>query len=375
VWQERLARVEAEGVDVAHWHHYLQGDDYWHERVLPIEDIEVPTFLVGGWRDLFPQGVATAYERIRAPKQLLFGPWLHVQPDLAARESVDWLRLLLRFWDTHLRGAPAPDDPPVLVFVQGAGGWREETTWPPAGVVEQTLRPSAGGLLADEPSDGADEYLATPVVGVTSGQWDAMATAMGYPLDQGPDDTLSLTYTTAPLEAPLELAGSPEAVLDVERVDLGAPFDLVVKLVDVAPDGRAELVTSGWTRGGGTATARLWATAWALDVGHRLRLSLSCADFPRTWPAATNARIRVAHAGSLLRLPVVPGGIGERVEPARQAARGNQHADLHDGHGQRRRGDHAEKHERPDAHALSRDLACWYASRPRSMAVVMVSRP
>lgn len=318
VWRERLERIEREGVDISHWRERQERDEYWRERVLPVERIEVPTFLVGGWRDLFPQAVATAFERISAEKRLLFGPWLHIQPDLAAREPVDWLSLLLGFWDEHLRGAAPADDPRVLAFVQGTGGWRSEATWPPRRVEERTLHPTTGGLLTPESGDGSNEYAATPVVGVTGGQWDAMATAMGYPLDQGPDDLLALTYTTAPLDAPLELAGSPEAVLDVERLDSDERFALVAKLVDVAPDGSAELVTSGWARGNsGTTTVRLWATAWALAPGHRLRLSISCADFPRIWPDPTTPQLRVRHANCKVRLPVVPDGIGKPFEPPR----------------------------------------------------------
>ena len=315
VWHERLERLEKEGLDVSHWQMHEEADEYWLARVLPVERIDVPTLLIGGWRDLFPQAVADAYERIDAPKQLLVGPWLHVQPDIAAHEPVDWLSILLRFWERTLRGRGEATEPPVTVFVQGAGGWRGETAWPPREVEWRTLRPASGGVLAEEISDGEDEYEGTALTGATSGQWDAMATGMGYPLDQGPDDLLSLTYTTAPLDAPLELAGSPEVALDVEHIAAADPFDLVAKLVDVAPDGHAELVTSGWRRGKGTI--RLWATAWALAPGHRLRLSVSCADFPRAWPDSTMPHLRLRHAGSEVRLPAVRGEIGDAYEPPR----------------------------------------------------------
>ena len=322
VWQERLRRVEQEGVDISRWReHSADDDDYWRERVLPIEQIEVPTFLVGGWRDLFPHGVATAFQRIPAPKRLLFGPWLHVQPDLAAREPVDWLALLLRFWDEHLRDTEPAGDPTVLAYVQGAGGWRSETTWPPENAEEQSFFPAGNGVLGADPGGGADRYAANPIVGTTGGQWDAMATAMGYPIDQGPDDLLSLTYTSAPLETLLELAGSPTVVVAARRVDADGPYDLVAKLVDVAPDGSAELISSGWAHAqSGPTTVRLWSTAWALAPGHRLRLSISCADFPRTWPDPTSPRLEVDRSGSSLHVPVVRGSIGEPVEPPRPDA-------------------------------------------------------
>lgn len=317
VWRDRLDRVDREGPEASFWQAHPEDGDYWRERVLPVERIEVPTFIVGGWRDLFPEAVARAYRRIPASKRLLVGPWLHVQPDLAAREPVDWLPLFLAFWEEHLRDGPAPDDPPILVFVQGGGGWRGEEAWPPTGAIERILWLGAG-MLGDTLADGFDDYIATPVVGTTGGQWDTLATGMGYPLDQRPDELLSLRYTTEPFDDVTEIAGSPEVVLDVRRSDGERPFDLVAKLVDVAPDGRSELVTSGWARSpGGPTTIGLWATAWSFARGHRLRLLVSCADFPRTWPDPTSPRLRLHWRDSRLMLPLVPGGIGAAVEPRR----------------------------------------------------------
>lgn len=325
VWRDRIRRVEREGPEAAFWQAHPSEDDYWRERVLPIERIEVPTFLIGGWRDLFPESVSRAFGRIHAQKRLLVGPWLHVQPDLAACEPVDWLPMLLGFWDEHLAGEPPAPEPPVLVFVQGGdGGWRAGATWPPPEVDDVTLRPGPGGSLGDGRRDGIDEYAANPVVGTTAGQWDTQGTGMGYPLDQGPDDLLSLRYTSEPLEDRLEIAGSPEAVLHVERIDGSEPFDLVAKLVDVAPDGSAELITTGWTScRGGPTVVRLWATAWALSPGHRLRLSVSCGDFPRVWPDPTDPRIRIDLGESTVRLPVARNGIGDEVEPTRPQSIGS----------------------------------------------------
>src|SRR5438105_793153 len=68
-------------------------------------------------------------------------------------------------------------------------------------------------------------------------------------------------------------------------------------------------------------------------------------------------------------------------DPARQAAGRHEHADKHDRNREGRDRDDAQENFRPDAHAPSLDeetgvaRACWYASRPRSIAVVTVSRP
>jgi uncharacterized protein len=311
VWRERLERLEHEGPYSLRWFDHPDNDDYWRERVIALERIDVPVFLIAGWRDLFPEAMSEAYRRISAPKQLLFGPWLHVQPDLAAREPVDWLAELLRFWNRWLRVVEdsGEDELPVWMFVQGDGGWRREAEWPPARTVEQILYPTADGVLETHRQERGDHiYYATPLVGVHGGQWDAMATGMGYPLDQGPDDLLSLTYTSAALEDGLELGGSPEAVFHVTRLDGKGPFSLVAKLIDVEPDGRAELITTGWLRvlTSGEARIRLWATSYALARGHRLRLSVSAADFPRVWPEPTSPELELNLGASELRLPVVP---------------------------------------------------------------------
>lgn len=321
VWHERLEQLEREPIDISTWRAHPAGDAYWRERRLALERIEVPTFLIGGWRDLFPDTVVRAYGLIEAPKRLLLGPWLHVPPDVAAREPVDWLALLLGFWDEHLRGAePVTEEPPVLAFVQGAGGWRACDDWPMPGLDWTVVRPSRSGALAEISDDGAAEYGPTALIGATAGQWDAFGTGTGYPLDQGPDDHLSLGYEL-PGDGGWELCGSAEAVLDVDRLDAHDPFTLVVRLVDVSPNGSAELITSGWARTrGGPTTVPLRTSAWGLAPGHRLRLSIACSDFPRVWPGAVPARVRLAHGRSEVRLPLTPAGIGTPTEPRRAPA-------------------------------------------------------
>jgi hypothetical protein len=100
--------------------------------------------------------------------------------------------------------------------------------------------------------------------------------------------------------------------------------NLVVKLCDVAPDGSSTLITTGWLRGTHRLSSEepspvapgrfleyrvhLWATSYLIAAGHRLRVSVSCADFPRIWPTATNPLIRLAcggAAGSRVELPVI----------------------------------------------------------------------
>jgi predicted acyl esterase len=73
--------------------------------------------LIGGWHDIFPEGMVRAYKRIVAPRKLLMGPWMHTLPDLSSFASVDYLALLLRWWNHWLKGNQngIMDEPPVTL--------------------------------------------------------------------------------------------------------------------------------------------------------------------------------------------------------------------------------------------------------------------
>lgn len=330
VWRARLDR--AQPPFILPYQEHPNHDDYWQSKSIAGDRIQAPTFLIGGWRDIFPEAMVRAYERIPAPRRLLMGPWMHEMPDLARFAKVDYLAEMLRWWDHWLKGVPngVADEPPVVIYVQGAG-WRHEREWPIARAEEMTVflaaDPGGRGGLTTEPSAKAADirYTADPTIGWTAGLWDPTGTGLGAPIDQGPDDLRSITFTGDPLPRSLEITGSAEATLFV-AVEDGSDVNLVVKLCDVAPDGRSELVTTGWLKGshrvshgepaplipGGVAEYRvaLFATSYRIDTGHRLRVSIACADFPRIWPTLTNPRIRLALGGptpSAIHIPTIPG--------------------------------------------------------------------
>ena len=193
--------------------------------MIALEQIEVPAFLIAGWRDLFPEAMSEAYRRIPGSEAAaLRARGSTCSPTSPPASPSTGCRSCSASGTAGCAACErrrAQDEPPVLGCssrATGAGGAKRE--WPPARAVEQIMYPNPGGVLETHQQEGGgDIYQGTPLVGVHGGQWDAMATGMGYPLDQGPDDLLSLTYTTEPLEDGLELGGSPEAVLHVERLD------------------------------------------------------------------------------------------------------------------------------------------------------------
>jgi len=228
---------------------------------------------------------------------------MHTLPDLAPHDPVEFLPSMLAFFDQHLRGAANDGAPSVAVMVQGAG-WHSSPSWPPPGTSEMSLYAAADRSLGFEPgAPGVIAYEVDPTVGTFGNLFDPLGQGIGLPGDQAGDDAASLSFTSAPLSDAMILTGSPMASLDVE---FEGRAHLVARLCDVAPSGRSSLITSGWQRAdaSGRHDIQLWATAYEVPPGHRLRLAISGSDFPRIWPTATNPTLNVHCDGSTLRIPV-----------------------------------------------------------------------
>jgi len=346
VWKEQLERFEAGDIHSLRWQARRDYDEHWASRHIPVDRIEVPGLFIGGWRDIFPEAMPDAFARLGAPKKLLMGPWVHTPPDWSPYEPVDWLYETTRWWDHWLRGVDNGVDaePPVTMFVQGSEAWRHEAAWPIERAQELVLFPGANGLTETPGSERSDRYAGDPTVGTAAGLWDPLGIGIGYPLEQAEDDLRSLAYTGEPLAEDTEITGSPEAVLNV-TVDDGDELHLVAKLNAVAPDGSSTLLSTGWLnarhRNGSDQpadivagepmqlTIPMWATSYLVPAGHRLRLSVAAADFPRLWPTRTNPRLRLHVGGdtpSSIRIPTVPAGEPVDGPPLRRPDAGENRA-------------------------------------------------
>lgn len=336
IWEEHIERNEPY---LLKWLKHQTDGLYWrHGSVRDVADrITCPVFMIGGWRDGYPNPPLRLYQALTSPKKVLIGPWNHAVPDVAIpgpridhlHEVVRWLDYWCKGRDTGIMDEPAVVfymqhfEPPVVDRLEAAGEWRAETGWPPPGAGELTLHLATGGLLADElGDDGADtfEYVAT--VGVTGGLWSG-GLQFGLPGDQRPDEAFSLVYTSPPLEQDLHVAGRPRAVLHVSST--ASVIGFAVSLSDIAPDGTSHLVAKGMLN----ATRRrsltepeplvpgevyeveveIDTTAWRFSRGHRIRLTVASADWPNVWPTpepATNTVYRSGATPSRLVLPTVP---------------------------------------------------------------------
>ena len=182
VWDERLRRARPY---LLPWFEHPSRDEYWASKAIPIEQIRIPTLLVGGWRDLFPEAMVRAYERIDAPRRLLVGPWLHTPPDVSPFVKVDYLEELAGFFGHWLREDVDPALPDVTFYVQG-GGWRHERSWPVPGE-ELRLFLDVAGALGTEASvtESTVAYVGDPTVGAPGGTLGSPRDGSGPPARPG----------------------------------------------------------------------------------------------------------------------------------------------------------------------------------------------
>ena len=203
---------------------------------------------------------------------LVIGPWFHSQinrqgraigPFIWATDTAEqWRRdVLLPFFNQYLKpGSPKIDTPPVWIYDTGADHWDTFLKWPlscEAGCTN-TAKPlylqADGKLSLNAPeADGShyDEYVSDPakpvpyrprpVLADDGGAWRTWLLTDQRFVDGRPD---VLTYETAPLTAPVKLAGEP--IVHLIASTSGTDSDWVVKLIDVYPDDQpAPLDTKG----------------------------------------------------------------------------------------------------------------------------------
>jgi hypothetical protein len=335
MWDERLA-VEPWQL---HWLAHQTLDDYWRHGSLceDYEAITCATLLCGGWRDGYVNCNLRTFGRLRCPKKLFIGPWLHVLPDLGVPgPRIDYVHEMVRFFRYWLADQDdgVMDEPPITLFVQRydrpladrpltSGFWRHEATWPLPRAAERSLYLGRSGRLEAHPDAmaGSRAYMYNPTVGTTFGMYPA-GSPLVLPVDQRLEEMHSLSWTSEPLDGPLEILGQPHATL---YVSVGTSIaTMVVRLIDIAPDGAAALITKGVLN----LTHRdsherpeplvpgecyrvdvaLDATSWEFAPGHALRLSITGADFPNAWPSpfAYTGHIHLGESHpSRLALPVV----------------------------------------------------------------------
>jgi hypothetical protein len=295
------------------------------------------------------------HERCTAPRKSLIGNWVHAFPDDGyPGPNLDWYHELVRFFDHWLKGIDngVMDEPGFVVFrheyaepepfpSQWPGEWLALETWPSPASREVTLHLAPGRLpLVGELQPGAPPAVAVerfrhrPTIGTgASLSWGAGSAPNGLPRDLRPDESLIPTFTSDPLDEPLDVVGFAAAELAWES---SAPVaTAVVRLMDVAPDGTSAQVTAGILNlthrdshasptpleAGAVHVVRvpMRSTAHRFLLGHRIRLSVASAYWPVIWPSPFRAKYGLhlgGAGGSRLVLPILPADTPTKPVPA-----------------------------------------------------------
>lgn len=335
---------QATGHEVTPWQEWLGhprgDDDYWTARRYSEGPASAGASVgfVGGWYDIFLPGQLADYAALRAAGHepyLLIGPWQHTDTEgmaASVRESIAWLRA--RMLDDPSQIRPAP----VRIYVGGAGEWRDLPAWPPPATGQRWHLQAGGGLRTGPPEAAEpDRYTydpADPTPSVGGPVLSASPQRLTVPPDNRALEARSdvLTYTSAPLEADLEVIGQVTADLVVQSSL--EHTDFFARLCDVDESGRSAGVCDALRRlipGQPAAEADgtiklvidLWPTAHVFKAGHKIRLQISSGAHPRfarnpgsgeplgTATTLKQAEQRIYHDPghpSAVVLPVTPGG-------------------------------------------------------------------
>lgn len=342
-------------------------DDYWEAMNLSVHAPRAHTavYHCGGWFDVMSAGQTNGFQALherggegaRGRQLMVMGPWSHhgmgrKQGDVefpGNNKDVNPMEDAVAWFDSRLKGIPTRVDSVAAVryYLMGASGdssgagnrWLNAPTWPPPESQDVAFYLAEDGALTrDAPTSeaGALSYEFDPRNPVPT-----LGGLNLYP-PIGPRDVRSvesrpdvLSFTTAPLEAPVAIAGNVRVKLWASSS--ARDTDFTAMLCDVYPDGRSVSILDGAIRACHRNTTReehllapgevyeftinLWDTALAFGRGHSIRVDISSSNFPRfeanpntgtpsgsdtTRVVARNTIYFGAQRPSALILPVIP---------------------------------------------------------------------
>ena len=284
-----------------------------------VRSLHAPALMVSGWYDWGLNDLFATWdllnraspEPLRSRNRMLIAPSSHGtagyhegregHPELDRPYRTAGIPAVLARWYSAVREDAVDSWPTVIYYLMGANEWRAADSWPirEAKPALFYLGPD-GTLTSNQPQSPAepDSYTYDPDdPPPTKG---GSIVSFVYPpgsVDVSDVQQRSdvLTYTTEPLERDLDVVGPLRMILFASSSAVDTDF--VARLTDVFPDGRAIQLQAGALRtryrdregepsflGPGHVyrlEIDMWATANRFKAGHRLRVDISSADFPK----------------------------------------------------------------------------------------------
>jgi len=313
--------------------------------------IAIPMLLIGGWYDLYTDGVLKTFmdlktsggPRAREHTKAVIGPWHHTtmgQLKVAELEfpgakgaSGREAKRFLDYWLLDARDNGWDAEPAFRHFQMGENRWYSGNAWPPRPTQElvwhlhadRTLKCEAPAGDAGAHSFQYDPNDPSPTIGgmnlsplELSVATPARVALLSHFLRAGPMDQRKrvesradqVSYTTGTLTENVAVLGNASARLYVSSDRVCT--DLAIRLCDVCPDGRSILVTDGIQRvrftgedgarpgGPELVTVRLCVTAITFLKGHRVRMIVSSSNYPRFDRYPNNGKERMSEGEPLV---------------------------------------------------------------------------
>ncbi|MFG1774405.1 CocE/NonD family hydrolase [Nocardia salmonicida] len=238
------------------------------------EQVRVPTFLYGGWHDIFTYSTPRIYNAVNVPaeqKKLVMDDVYHVtvSSGLGQPGAPAPLESLQRAWfDKWLKGIDNGIDryDPVTLWQQGSKQWTTDVAFPRPGMQHRRLYldPASSGTAPGARHDGslrtapgaAQRLSVDPSLTTICSRDAAQGTAGILPLpdvcskDARISEGAALTFTTAPVSEPTRISGPIAAHLNTVLDATDGYWTVTVN--DVAPDGTSTV----WSQGQLTASLR-----------------------------------------------------------------------------------------------------------------------
>jgi putative CocE/NonD family hydrolase len=213
--------------------------DYWRSKspCASLDQIEVPVCIATdfGAQDLHLFGAFELWHRLKCAKWLFIGP-----PEYAFPWS-NYQRELVAWYDWQLKGIDNgyAELAPVRYFLRGANRWEGAQDWPIPNAIPLRLY-----LAAPTPNPLASQSLEPTAPAVTGLSFLAMpSTSFKIPQVDAIEAQV-LRFATAPYGVDTRLVGPVALTLQLSATAIDTY--LIVRLSDIAPDGKRTKLSWGW---------------------------------------------------------------------------------------------------------------------------------
>jgi predicted acyl esterase len=326
-----LSKIHAMPSDLDDFINWLPNDPRWDKVDFGTERDHngAPALYINAWYDHSIEDNLAMYEHQRKNAAnatardntfMIVAPTVHCAQTRATEHTVvgerdmgdarlDYVTFIQRWYDHWLKGIEngVEREPKVHAYLMGTNAWRGYDNWPPPEARPVTYYLDSDGSANTREGNGRLTTTAPKRAGEDTYAYDPMHPrpskgGQGYPVDRAGSMDQSaiemrpdgLVYTTPPLMEMMEVTGDIQVTLylssDVKDTDL------MVKLVDVYPDGRAYNLDEGvqrvrWRDGyekpvfmerGKVYKVAVppLVTSNAFLPGHRIRIEVASSAFP-----------------------------------------------------------------------------------------------